>query len=205
MIAKIGSGKESILNYVESKFPDILEPLRTVLSDLESRSKHKNSLELAEELEKEGFQERLFLNKLLEMTGILLKPYKDASYLRSLEVSEYRRFIRTVITDVYVDRKYITPKRLIQEYTTDQPEECKRAYAVIRFILNSFYRHNSSFEIVENYMSKRLDLPMDKVEDFIREMEKNRDGLERYFLLEQLSKLNDTLNELAAGVEDDDE
>ncbi|QCT03684.1 hypothetical protein E6C60_2973 [Paenibacillus algicola] len=54
-------------------------------------------------------------------------------------------------------------------------------------------------------MSKRLDLPMDKVEDFIREMEKNRDGLERYFLLEQLSKLNDTLNELAAGVEDDDE
>lgn len=189
------------MNYVKSKHPEVLQALKSTLKYLEVRLKDTDSQMLAEELDQAGFHERLLLNKLIDLVNILLKPYKDAQFLRNLDTSEYRKFINTVITDIFVDRKYSSSKRLLKEFATDQTEECKRALPLIHFLMTSLYLNNTSFETLEIYMEQRLNMSKDKIEDFIRAMEKNKDALERYFLFEQLSKLRQTVNELAASVE----
>lgn len=122
-----------------------------------------------------------------------LRFYHDAAYLRQVSLEQFEDIVAKVIGDYFVERRYISWSRRSEYLGLDGEQAARPCYLVVINLVQTFYDRNVPLEVIESFMIEELAFDASKAKRFAELIVRNKEALDRHFLLQRLAKLSQQL------------
>ncbi|MEI4529069.1 hypothetical protein [Priestia megaterium] len=194
---KVEQGMNDFIDYIDNNFSDMIIPFTSLIDFLSTKLKKIPEKEMVSYLAENGIQ-NAFAKNLVKQVMNSISIYFAAEKLRSVSNNEFEYILDTIINDMFIARRYRSLKKLAETLKWDDVEEAQASYFVIRNILSGFYKQNASIDDINDVLIELIEFPSERI-PYINKLfteEKIRERLERFFLFDQLSDLNDELSKI---------
>ncbi len=121
--------------------------------------------------------------------------------MREITSDLFKTTIYTILTDVFIDRKYRSPERIKTTLQLDSEEVANNIFWIVRSLINNLYEQNASYDELTEFMVTKLEFTEEKANTFIQLIFENKDKLENYFIFEQIQFLRKTIDEISTTKE----